>query len=77
MVGATEGVAVTSLGGGRGVGLPNMRMKLTAPLGGLARHGAAGSAASCATATLRRTGAAAYPRCSADNDGSDRGRHVA
>jgi len=46
--------------------LANERMKLTAPLGGLARYGVAGSAAACARATLRRTGAAAYPRCSID-----------
>ena len=66
MVGAIQRMAVTLIGRDKGVGLSNMRMKLTAPLGGLARHGVAGSAAACARATLRRTGAAAYPRCSAD-----------
>ena len=72
MVGATQRAAATPIGRDKDVGLSNMRMKLTAPLGGLARYGAAGSAASCARATLRRTGAAAYPRCWTDN-GSIRG----
>ena len=67
MVGATQRAAVTPIGRGKDVGLSNMRMKLTAPLGGLRTVGGLGSAASCAWATLRRTGAAAYPRCSANS----------